>query len=231
MCLESWFVDAGLNTTSYILSIDTISWTTPWDTYVETKTPVMLYPGDGFYSIFEVKIPDNQPTGNITLILSAMWRYRPTWERTWYAGNAILYKTYFIILPNPYILQEQVNSLNTAYEKLMTDYRTLNSSFNSLQISYNSLRISYDKLKADYDSLNASHTSLKVSYGKSKDDYDKLKSDYSGLKTQLESTTTQLKAKMDELTTNTNLLYVSMATAMAFVASTVYFARRKSETT
>jgi hypothetical protein len=222
--LESLFIDAGLNTSSYILSIDTISWTTPWETYVETKTPVFLYPGDGFYSIIEVKIPDTQPTGNTSLMLRVDWRYRPTWERPWYAGNAILNKTILVILPNPYILQEQINSLNITYEKLMAGYKSLNSSFNSLERSYNSLNASYNKLKTDYDSLQKSYNSLK-------DDRDKLESDYNRSKTELESTTTQLKGKTAELNTNTNLMYVSIIMTIAFITTTVYFARRKPGTT
>lgn len=106
----------------------------------------------------------------------------------------------------------------------LAKYAKLETAYGELREDYDSLKAAYDKLKLDYDSLKATHNKLAS-------DYKSLTSDYAKLELEHKSTTRQLEMKMGELATNTNLMYLFIITTIAFIATTVYFAKRKPKTT
>jgi len=111
------FTNVGTNISSFVESIDTTVLTLPWKTYVATGLPVVFYPGQNFAVVFNVTIPEDQKPGNVSFVLTSNWRY---WTGTaWSTGRAITYESWFIVLPNPYVLRDQVASLQSNISSLV----------------------------------------------------------------------------------------------------------------
>ncbi len=110
-------------------------------------------------------------------------------------------------------LNSSYSTLLSDYAQLQEDYDSLNSSYNNLQVDYNSLSSRFDGLKSDYDSLRVRYDGLNSSYNSLNTAYTELKS--------------KQEATMTELNNIRNLTYIFVTTTIVFIATTVYFAKRK----
>lgn len=126
-----------------------------------------------------------------------------------------------------YIRKMTYVELLAEYEKRKAEYEKLKLIYDGLKADYDKLLTDYGKLKADYGKLRTEYDGLKVTYDKLTVDYGRLKADYDGLKVTYDKLTVDYDKLKGELATNTSLMYLFIVTTIAFVATTVYFARRK----
>jgi parallel beta-helix repeat protein len=109
-------------------------------------------------------------------------------------------------LMNPYISSEEMRvlyyELLETYSSLLAGYNLLNSTFHTLQTSYDSLLPNYESLNSTYNSINTTYNELR----------------------------SRQEALVDELDTIRSQMYIFAATTLILLATTVYFAIRKSET-
>ena len=104
-------------------------------------------------------------------------------------------------------LMEQYDSLNSSYSLLQTDYHSLNS-------TYYNLLLNYTRLQEDYDSLNASYSFLQTDYASLTSTYTELEQEHQSI--------------ISELNTIRTLMYILTATTILFIATTVYYRRKRS---
>lgn len=107
------------------------------------------------------------------------------------------------------------NSLNSTYYSLLYTHNQLQSNYNSLQNSYDNQQGSYDNLSNDYNYLVSNYVQLQGNYTSLNSSYGDLQTEYSNL--------------LSELTNYRNLSYALVVTTLVFIATTVYFARRKAK--
>jgi len=108
-------------------------------------------------------------------------------------------------LMNPYISPEEMRvlyyeSLET-YSSLLADYNLLNSTFHSLQSSYDSLLSNFRSLNFTYNNITTTYNELR----------------------------SKQEAIVNELNNIRSRMYIFVATTVILLATTVYFAIRKSE--
>jgi hypothetical protein len=198
------FVDTATATTSYEVSIDTVALTLPWETFVAPEPPIRLHPGEGFTTDFAIKIPEAQPQGNMTFILTVNWRY---WDgSTWAAGNAIVGKFFMTIIPNPYALQKQVASLQSNMSSLTRTISSLNASLAASGQTINTLLGQVSSLTSVIAAQNQTINSQN---------------------TQISSQRDTITSLQTELNTTRTMMYVLIVTTVVFLATTAYFAMRK----
>ena len=162
------------------------------------------------------------------------------------ANNSLLLSNYRSLQSQYDALQTSNNALRadldvskSKYDYLQTNNSALLSDYDSLQTDYSNLQTNSSIVKADYDSLSAANNALKVNYRSLETDYDKLNTNYNSLKAEIESATLELENKnnelsanlalINELAANTNLMYGLLAATIFFIASTAYFAKRKTK--
>lgn len=92
--------------------------------------------------------------------------------------------------------------------------------YDELQSDYSELELAYNGLEDDYESLNSTYESLETDYNLLQVDYDDFLASYDTLS----SRHTSIEA---ELSHARNLMYIFLVTTLAFIATTIYFARRK----
>jgi len=103
-------------------------------------------------------------------------------------------------------------------------------SSNSLYTTYVRER-TYDELLRDYDALRADYDRLISNYDSLRTDYIELNSKYESLKADYGELILKHGASKRELATAKSMMYIFIVTTMVFIATTVYFARRKPKTT
>ena len=103
-------------------------------------------------------------------------------------------------------------------------------SSNSLYATYVRER-TYDELLRDYDALRADYDRLISDYDSLRTDYIELNSKYESLKADYRELILKHGASKRELATAKSMMYIFMVTTVVFIATTVYFARRKPKTT
>lgn len=114
---------------------------------------------------------------------------------------------------------ELISSLNATIE-IMSKEKSY------LDIEYEALKANYDDLRADLDSLMDEYSNKISEYDELQSDYDSLYSDYQFTKSNLE----ELRNRYDELISYEKkamvpeeFLYVSIATTILFIATTIYY--------
>ncbi len=149
--------------------------------------------------------------------------YAPSPE--YVALNATYYEllgNYTTLLSNYDLLLGSYTALIADHNEVLTNYNNLFTSYDSLAKHYGSLNSSYDGLTDDYDSLKANYNSLQTNYNSLKADLDSLESSNSNLATSYDTL-------IGELSYTRNLSYLFAATTMVLIATTVYFAFRKTK--
>lgn len=133
-------------------------------------------------------------------------------------------------------LQSQINELNNELNDLKNKNTELSSQLSDLQMTYDNLDRDYEGLERDHDSLKASHDSLQTDHNSLETDYTSLQTEYNSLKSSYDSLTRdyngleskyQVISELGELGTTRSLMYIFLITTSLFIATTIYFARRK----
>ena len=247
------FTNAGTNISSFVESIDTTVLTLPWKTYVATGLPVVFYPGQHFAVVFNVTIPEDQKPGNVSFVLTSNWRY---WTGTaWSTGRAITYESWFIVLPNPYVLRDQVASLQSNISSLVITITSQNATIEASKQTIASLQSNVSSLTQIVASQNTTITSLNISLTAAEQTINSLRGQVSGLTatvasqnqtintqnsqiSQLQTTVTsqtntigslqgQVSSLQADLNTTRMEMYVLIITTVFFLATTAFFAKRK----
>ena len=197
------------------------------------------YPDMTFYGSF-TSIVEAPPAGKYwTWYVVYAWisieGYPPavkpgTWSVKFYDGDTMMFLTSFEIIRWTDVIKE-ISDLQSSLDELQTEHKDLTTKYDGLKSELDSLKTSYDTLKSDYDSLKATHDTLKSGYDTLKTSHDTLKSDYDKLKSDYGSLESKYDASTAELSTSKNLMYIFIITTIAFIATTIYFARRKPKTT
>jgi len=117
----------------------------------------------------------------------------------WARAPLVLYETYDEI-------KEERNELRLDFNELYSQYIFLNS-------SYNAYKATHSYSNSEYNALNSTYNQYVESHSYSNSEYDNLLSSYNALN--------------KELSLSKNLIYIMIAITIVFIASTIYFARRK----
>ena len=132
------------------------------------------------------------------------------------AQYGVLIENYTTLLDSYNVLLNGYNSLSSSYSSLSEQYGSLDSSFQSFSISYSNLLNAYNQLDSSYDDLHSNYNDLHTNYDVLSVNYNRLEADYSTL--------------IADLNMARNINYALASLAMILVATTVYFALRKSKT-
>ena len=119
------------------------------------------------------------------------------------------------------LMSKYVN-LTTSYEALNTSYISLENKYNELTVNYNKLNVTYYALNSSYDRLAKNYKELNTTYYTLKTNHDLLQSNYSNIET-------SYNALKKEYEFTTKIMYLLMATTIIFIATTIYFAKRRSK--
>lgn len=127
-------------------------------------------------------------------------------------------------------LSSDYDGLNTKYHELESTYQNLNSNYLDLNIGYQNLSSThsqlqniYNGLAETYSSLQSVHNTLTLNYGELQGNYTQIVSSHSALQTDNNNLSV-------DLTNYRNLTYALIVTTVVFLATTIYFARRKRAT-
>lgn len=123
----------------------------------------------------------------------------------------------------PYVIDEN----NQDNYPLMNPYAPETE---EVRITYRKLLGKYNELLADYDKLNSTYYTLSSNYAGLQGDYDALNSSYNDLNATYNELKSDQEATLRKLNNTRDLMYGFMATAIAFIVTTVYFAIRKPKT-
>jgi len=140
-----------------------------------------------------------------------------------YAGNDTysgLYQnetSYDWIGDAPYVIDEN----NQDDYPLMKPYAPETE---EVRIMYRKLLEKYNALLTDYDKLNSTYCTLSSNYTGLQGDYDALNSSYNDLNATYNELKSDQEATLKKLNNARDLMYGFMATAIAFIVTTVYFA-------
>lgn len=115
--------------------------------------------------------------------------------------------------------QENFYFASTGFGICMPRFKT----YDELQFDYNDLEDEYDYLEHEYESLNTNYQSLQTDYNQYTETHSHSDSEYNSL----QSSHNTLNGELNIAKT---LNYVMVATTVVFIASTIYFARRKLKT-
>lgn len=154
-------------------------------------------------------------------------------------------------------LMTQYNALSASYDDLLNQYNNLSDDYSNLLGSHNSLSSDYNELSTNYQSLNATYSDLNTRFQdltttqtQLQDDYEGLTGSYNSLQSihntltsnyeQLQGNYTQLvflhnnlqsdrNSLSTDLTNYRNLTVAFIITSVVFLATTIYFARRKQK--
>jgi len=110
------------------------------------------------------------------------------------------------------MLQKYVE-MESSFNELAANYTSLKRDYEDLQLSHASLQEAYQALESEINKLTANYTSLE-------EDHQQLQSNYASLQESYESLNESLKNQ-------TYLTYVLTATTVIFIATTIYFAKKK----
>ncbi len=139
-------------------------------------------------------------------------------DNEWLALNA----TYYQLLAN-------YNALNTSYQNLLAQFNSLNIKYNAMNITYNQLKANYNELVGSYNGLNSSYNSLQSIQNTLTLNYARLQGNYTSLVSSFSDLQTKYNNLSTDLTNYKDLTYAIIITTVVFLATTIYFARRKSE--
>jgi hypothetical protein len=89
--------------------VDEIKIVTPWRTYIDQDLPVVFKTGYGYTCHIDITIPTDQKPGITEWVFSVSARYWDGYK--WLSYNPLTQPLNVTILPNPYQLQRQANSL------------------------------------------------------------------------------------------------------------------------
>ena len=192
-------------------SIDVISLVTPWKTYVDPNLPVSIGQGEGYRSTFEIEIPTDQTAGNVDMTFTFSSRY---WDGFgWSSFPDVFFPLNVKILPNPFVLQNQIISNEEEISSLqlsLTDSResiaSLENQLVTAEVAAQSLTIQLDdsservaSLEGRVGTLEEELTTVKTSRDSLQTDLAIVKSDLRDLRTGLENTRAELASVSSEL--------------------------------
>ncbi|MGQ9550810.1 MAG: hypothetical protein ACUVUE_00145 [Candidatus Bathycorpusculaceae bacterium] len=142
-------------------------------------------------------------------------------------------------------LLNDYNQLMANYSRLLADYEALLESHDELSIRYDALNSNYTLMLDQYESLQTAYSSLNSTYYSQKESqeesYDSLRADCDSLQASysaLNATCNDLRTEnsnlgrlvdsaRSELSLSRNLMYASIATALALGAFALYVVRKK----
>jgi len=191
--------------------------------------------------------------GNHTVSLQIWWKY---WDGEYYyvqenftlSFEIIEYfpceefislnATYHDLLNDYNSLLADYNTLSADYNELLNDYNSVSDNYNNLLGNYsilatnfNSLNSSYYRLENDYESLDSTYSELSNIYSRLQSDCANLQEDYGLLTAYYNGLQEDYDTLIDDLNMTRNFNYILIAATMILVATTVYFAVRKPEST
>jgi len=143
------------------------------------------------------------------------------------AGYYSLNSTLHILLSNFIDLQGKYATLSSDYEDLLEDFKSLNTALNDLQTKYGLLNSTYYDLNADYKSLNQTYHNYVETHSYSNSEYETLQSNYQTLESNYKSLQSGYESLTDNFAMAKNLNYILTITTATFIATTVYFVKRK----
>lgn len=136
--------------------------------------------------------------------------------------------TYHTLLSHCTQLNSTYHSLLSEYAQLQADYKELNSSYSDLQANYESLNSTHTTVVSDYNKLKNDYHSLHTNYKELQSDYDSFASNYTTLQNQYNNLKSTYEFANHPLGNTINLMYIFIATTIVSIATTIYFAKRKS---
>jgi hypothetical protein len=137
--------------------------------------------------------------------------------------------TYYQLLADYYALNASYQNLIAQYNILSSSYNSLLDQYSSLLENYNSLLGTYDFLSSDYNGLAESYNSLQLIHNILTSNYAQLQGNYTLLVSSFNGLQTEYNNSSIDLTKYRDLTYVFIITSVVFLATTVYFAIRKTK--
>jgi hypothetical protein len=142
--------------------------------------------------------------------------------------NSLL-NQYDSLLGNYDSLLSNYNSLSSTYDQLKTNYQSLNSTYFNLNTRYQNLSSIHTQLQIDYNGLTGSYNSLQSIHNTLTSNYAQLQGNYTLLVSSFSDLQTEYNNSSIDLTNYRDLTYALITTTLVFLATTIYFARRKTK--
>lgn len=123
--------------------------------------------------------------------------------------------------------KEKYEEATRMYEELRENYTALENDFGEFKVGHDKLKEDYAALKSDFNKLREDHDKLKEAQASVQKDYDSLKSGYGSLQSRYGDLERRYNSAIDEVGSIRGIMYASIAAAIVFWITTVYFALRK----
>jgi len=138
-----------------------------------------------------------------------------------------LNSTHHSLLAEYYSLNSTFHILLSNYTDLQGNYKVLSSDYKGLLEDLNSLNSSYNKLQADYESMNLTYSSYVATHSYTNLEYETLKANYETLNSSYKTLQSNHNSLTDNYAVANSLNYILTITTAVFIATTVYFVKRK----